>query len=138
MSADLAVQRAIRLRLVADPAITALVPAASILDVHKRPAPRPGIILGDAQVVEFAMIARGRIQLVTHTLHVWTEEPSTETCKRVMAAIKGAILNGRLDLSPDHHCADWRVTSSRVLRDPDGVTSHGVVTIECLVEEVGA
>ncbi|WP_299648572.1 DUF3168 domain-containing protein [uncultured Jannaschia sp.] len=137
MSADLAIQRALRARLVASPAVTALVPAASILDAHKRPAPRPGIILGDAQSVRVESIARN-LETVTHTIHVWTEEPSTERCKGIAFAVRSAIEAARLDLGPDYHCADWDVTSARYLRDPDGVTAHGVLTVEVLAERVPA
>ena len=135
MSADLAIQRALRARLVTSPAVTALVPAASILDTHKRPAPRPGIILGDAQSVRSGSMARNW-ETVTHTIHVWTEEPSTEGCKRIAFAVRSAIEAVRLDLGPDYHCADWDVTSARYLRDPDGVTAHGVLTVEVLAERV--
>ncbi|MDM8167154.1 DUF3168 domain-containing protein [Roseovarius sp.] len=136
MSVDLAVQKAIRARLVATPAVTDLVPASSILDRNARPAPRPGIVIGDAQVIdEGRSIARTRSR-VYHTVHVWKTEPSREGVKEIMAAIRAAIRTGRLDLGPGYHCADWRVSSMRALSDPDGESSHGVMTIDCLVEEV--
>ena len=137
MSAALAVQRALRRRLVASPAVTALVPAGSILDTHKRPAPRPGIVLGEAQSVRADSIDR-TLETVTHTLHVWTEEASTETSKRIAGAVRVAIESARLDLAPDHHCVDWDVTGTRFLRDPDGVTAHAVLTVGVLVQRVAA
>ncbi|WP_323009833.1 DUF3168 domain-containing protein [Paracoccus sp. (in: a-proteobacteria)] len=131
-----AVQVAIRARLVATPAVVTLVPAASILDRNQRPVPSPSIVLGESQAVdEGDSIARNRAR-VYHTLHVWKREPSLEGVKVICAAIRRAIHAGRLDLGAGFHCADVRVSSMRQMRDPDGETSHGVVTVEALVEEL--
>ena len=136
MSADLAVQKAIRARLIATTAVTDLVPANSILDRNSRPAPRPGIVIGEAQEVdEGDSISRTRTRIF-HTIHVWKTEPSREGVKIIAAAIHTAIRSARLDLGAGYHCADWRLASTRTMSDPDGETSHAVIVVECLVEEV--
>ncbi|WP_028030529.1 DUF3168 domain-containing protein [Gemmobacter nectariphilus] len=136
MSAELAVQVALRARLIGTPAVVALVPAAAILDTGQRPALFPAIILGESQAVdEGDSIARDRLR-VYHTAHVWTRETSLQGVKRICGAIRAAVAVGRLDLGPGFHCADLRVSSMRQMRDPDGETSHGVVTIEALVKEL--
>lgn len=131
-----AVQVAIRNRLVATAAVTALVPAASILDVNQRPSPSPSIILGESQAVDEGTSLRRAHVRVYHTIHVWKREPSLEGVKIICAAIRKAIHAGRLDLGTGLHCADALVSSMRQMRDPDGETSHGVVTVEVLVAEV--
>lgn len=129
-----AVQKAIRARLVATPAITSLVPASSILDTNQRPAPSPAILLGESQAVdEGDSIARNRMR-VYHTAHVWKQEASLAGVKAICSAIRGAIHAGRLSLGTGFHCVDARVSSMRQMRDPDGETAHGVVTVEVLVE----
>ncbi|TKA98543.1 DUF3168 domain-containing protein [Cereibacter changlensis] len=136
MSAETAVQIAIRARLAASSAVLALVPAGNILDVNQRPAPTPSIILGESQAVdEGDSIARNR-QRVFHTVHVWKKEPSLEGVKAICGAIRQAIHADRLMLPPGFHAADARVSNMRQMRDPDGETSHGVVTVEVLVKEV--
>ena len=138
MSADLALQQALRARLVATPAVTALVPAASILDRHHRPAPSPCIVLGETQEVDAGTSLQRRHTRIYHTIHVWVREASTEGGKAIGAAIRAALRAGRLDLGAGFHCADQRLSSARYLRDPDGETTHGVLTIEALVVETGA
>lgn len=133
---DLAVQKAIRARLVATSAVTNLVPAGSILDRNKTPAPSPSIILGEVQIMDEGDSIKRTRSRVYHTIHVWKVEPSREGVKRINAAINAAIRAGRLDLGPGLHCADWRVSSTRALSDPDGETSHGIVTVNLLVQEV--
>ncbi|SDY18175.1 DUF3168 domain-containing protein [Citreimonas salinaria] len=136
MSVDLAVQKAIRARLAATSTVTALVPATSIIDTNGRPAPRPSIILGEAQVVDQGdSIARTRSR-VYHTLHVWKTEVSREGVKTIAGAVRSAIHAGRLDLGAGYHCADWRVSSIRAMSDPDGESAHAVLVVDVLVEEV--
>lgn len=133
MSADHALQTAIRLRLAATPAVTALVPAASILDVNQRPAPVPSIIIGEGQSMEGDQVDR-RDQRVIMDLHIWKQEPGLGGVKDIAGAIRTAIHSARL--SPvGWHCGDCRVSSMRFLRDPDGETAHGVVTVEALMVE---
>ena len=55
-----------------------------------------------------------------------------------MSAVRTAIRSGRLDLGPTYHCADWRVSSMRVMSDPDGESSHGVMVVDVLAEEIAA
>ena len=136
MSVDLAVQIAIRARLVATPQVTTLVSATSILDRNKLPAPSPAISLGEVQLADEGRSLARRLTRVFHTIHVWKVEPSREGVKEISAAIRGAIHSERLDLGTDFHCVDWRVSSIRVLGDPDGETSHAVVVVDVLAEEV--
>ncbi|MBL4918972.1 DUF3168 domain-containing protein [Szabonella alba] len=136
MSAELSVQEALRARLVASPGVTGLVSASAILDANQRPAPSPSIMLGESQAVDEGDSLRRDRQRVWHTLHVWERAPSLEGVKRICGAIRAAVQSGRLDLGPGFHCADWRVSSMRQMRDRDGETSHGVVTVEVLVQEV--
>lgn len=134
MSADIEVQKAMRGRLVSDTAVTALVPATSILDRNETPNPRPSIIMGETQEVdEGTSLARDRTRIY-HTLHIWTREPSLAGAKAIAGVIRKA-LRTRLDLPAPYHCGDLKISSSRFLRDPDGESSHGVVTVEVLVSE---
>lgn len=135
MSADLATQKAVRDRLVATLAVTALVPAASITDVNERPAPDPSIIIGEGQTLEGNQIDR-RDQRVILDLHVWKKEPGLKGVKAIAGAARAALHSLGLPPTAEHHFTDCRVSSMRFLRDPDGVTAHGIVTVETLVVEI--
>lgn len=136
MSASLALQKALRTRLVATPAVTDLVPALAILDRNQRPAPSPSIVLGEAQEVDEGNDLGRRQVRIFHTVHVWKREASLEGVSGICGRIRAAVNPARLVLGPGYHCADAKVSGIRTLRDPDGETSHGVVTIEALVQEV--
>lgn len=135
MSAELALQKAIRARLTATADVTDNVPVGHILDRNERPNPRPSIVIGEGQSVdEGDSIARTRARVYLD-LHVWVEEPSTEISKRIAGAIKAAM-KVRPQIEDGYRCADCRVRGSRFMRDPDGKTSHAIVTIDALVQEV--
>jgi hypothetical protein len=135
MSADWEMQKAIRARLTTTLAVTDKVPAVAILDRNERPAPRPSIILGQSQVVDEGTSLKRQHHRIYHDIHVWVKEPSTETAKAITWAIRQAIHSARLTMFGAFHCADARVSSTRHMRDPDGETSHSVVTVDALVVE---
>lgn len=134
MSADLALQKALRARLIAATAVINLVPASSILDTNQRPAPMPSIILGEGQSLEGDRIDR-RDQRVIMDLHVWKKEPGLAGVKAIAGVVRAA-LSLRIEQKDGYHFADVRVSSMRFLRDPDGETAHGVVTVEAIMHEV--
>ncbi len=135
MTPELAIQKAVRMRLVSTPGVVALVPAANVLDRHGRPNPDPSIILGEGLSIDDGdSIARDRTRVVMD-LHVWKGEPSTAGVKAIAGAIRAA-LRPRLALDAGFHCGYCHVIRTRFLRDPDGETSHAVVTVEALVQEV--
>ncbi|MBP2611415.1 DUF3168 domain-containing protein [Agrobacterium pusense] len=136
MSAELALQKAIRARLIGTDALTQLVPAANILDRNERPNPRPSIVIGEGQSVDEGESIARTLTRVYMDLHIWVEEPSTETSKRIAGAIRKAVNGPRFQPVDGFHFADCRIRGSRFLRDPDGQTSHAIVTIDALVQEV--
>ena len=131
MSVALAVQKAIRARLVATASVLEVVPAASILDRNSRPAPDPLIVVGEDQIVDEGRIARDVVRVYS-TLHVWKKEPGLVGVKTIAGAIRSAMRT-RLASVPGHNFGDSYVSSERFLRDPDGETAHAVITIESLV-----
>ena len=135
VSADLVAQKAVRGRLIATAAVTALVPAGSILDVNQRPAPVPSIILGEGQALEGTRVDR-RDERVILDLHIWKKEAGLVGVKAIAGAIRAALHADRLPPLDGYHFGDCRVVSRRYLRDPDGETAHGIVTVEARVVEV--
>lgn len=68
-------------------------------------------------------------------IDVWSEKQGGfKECKEITHAVKVALHEVAVDL-PTHALVEMRVTSKRHFRDPDGITSHGVVTVEAMIEE---
>lgn len=132
MSASLALQKAIRSRLVSDLNVLALVPASNIIDSHKRPQTFPAIVLGEDTWTDADLTFDRRHVTVYATLHLWNKEPGLTGVKELAGAIRKAFRNG-VELEGGR-CVELHFESARFIRDPDGL-AHGVVTLEALVEE---
>lgn len=135
MSPDLALQKALRVQLVADAAVTALVPANAILDRNSRPAPDPSIVIGEGQWLPGGDVARA-VQIVTLDLHAWKKELGLAGAKAIAGAVLAAVKSFPRGSADGYHIGDIRVAMVRYLRDPDGETSHAVVTVEATMSEV--
>lgn len=131
MSANLALQKAIRGVLVARPALVALVPVANILDRNARPNPFPSIIMGESQEMEGDLATGGAVDIF-QTLHLWVQEPSLMGVRQVGWEVRQALRAGRVALEGGFVLAGWSSTV-RYIRDPDGVMSHGVLTVAATV-----
>lgn len=136
MTPEIALQTAIRARLISEGAIIMQVPAANILDRNERPNPSPSIIIGEGQSIDEGNSIKRSLTRVYMDLHVWKKEPSTAGVKAIAGAIRAA-LRMKMAGAPPFHIADCYVQNTRFLRDPDGETSHAVVTVDALVQEIG-
>lgn len=137
MTPELALQKAVRARLAGTGALTSMVPASSILDRNERPAPSPSIVIGEGQSQDEGNSVSRTLTRVYLDLHIWKREPSTEGVKAIAGAIRKAIHVGpKLVLDAPFHCVDSYIEHVRFLRDRDGETSHAIVTVNALVQEV--
>jgi len=125
---SLDLQKAIRARLIATAPVVALVPAAHIRETSGTPSVFPSILIGEGQTIIGGSIARNR-HTVFSDLHVWQTEPGLAQAKGMVGTIRQAFAAPFYTL--DHHyVADLFIASTRFMRDPDGLHSHGVVSIE--------
>ena len=129
---ELALQIAIRQRIIA---ANTGVPASNILDRNQQPIIDPSIIIGVGQTVDRDDSIKRDLFHVWKDLHVWKKEPGLGGVQAIAGAIRKAIHSDRLTLASPFHCVDAYVEDMRFLRDPDGETSHAVVTIKAIVQE---
>lgn len=130
---SLALQKAIRSRLIASPELMALVQADHVMDANGRPEIMPAVYIGEGQTIF------RRWDATTYaTLHVWFAEPGLVQCKEAVSAIVAAL---RIDAQADgvlpidgFTVHDMQATQTRFLRDPHGSFSHGVVTVAAIVK----
>lgn len=74
-------------------------------------------------------------QEVTLQIDVWSRAPGFVECKQLTDLVRRALHHKSLTLETNA-LVDTRVVLTRVFRDADGVTSHGVVQMTALIEEV--
>lgn len=130
---SLALQKAIRTRLIASPELMALIQADHAMDANGRPEIMPAVYIGEGQTLF------RRWDATSHaTLHVWFQEPGLLHCKEAVSAIVAAL---RIDAQADgvlpidgFTVHDMQATQTRYLRDPHGSFSHGIVTVAAIVK----
>lgn len=71
----------------------------------------------------------------THTvqLDVWSRTVGAIGCKRIVDTVRKALNRADLILATNA-MVETKVVLTRVFDDPDGVTTHGVLSIEMMVE----
>ncbi|PSM16116.1 DUF3168 domain-containing protein [Nitratireductor sp. StC3] len=131
---SLSMQAAIRARLVATSAVTSLVPATNIMDRNKTPEVFPCILIGEGQTVPDEGLARRRHHVFSD-LHIWATEPGLVVSKQIAGAVRDALADTFWNVT-GLHVADLHIASSRFIRDPGGLRSHGIVTLQASVSEV--
>jgi hypothetical protein len=68
----------------------------------------------------------------------WSRQVGQVHCKRITDAVCAALHNrdmAYLEATSANGFVLMQVDARQVLRDPDGATTHGVITLRCLVEE---
>lgn len=136
-------QYAIRDRLVNTAAVTSLVPATSILDLSARPELFPSIILGETQTMIGSNSLQRDVASVFLNLHIWTREQGMTELHGIMSAIRRAMRTSRFFEThnpntmddPENAICDAYLEDARTMRDPDGETAHGVLTVKGLIQE---
>lgn len=131
---SLAIQKTIRTRLVAEPTVTALVPADNILDRNHRPERFPLIGIGESTAI-FADDLDTFHDRVFADVHIWTLEDGLFGVKSIASAIRAALYRRPWTID-GFRCMALRVVSARFMRDPDGEHGHAVVTIDAILKRV--
>lgn len=125
------IQAAIRALLLADPDVKSLVDDR-IFDRIENVPEFPYITIGEAQVIpelgEGTDAAESNI-----TIHTWSRFKTFNPVKNLGKIIIRLLHDGELTIS-DGIVQSMLLESVRYLRDPDGLTSHGVLTFNILTD----
>jgi hypothetical protein len=129
--ASLPLQAAIVSRLRNDAAVSAIV-AGRVYDLVKPDTSFPYVSIGDDQVVGERAECYDGCE-VNVPIHAWSRAVGFPELKRLTAAIQTSLLAPPLTLT-GFRLVDAEITETRHLRDPDGATSHGILTLRVLAE----
>lgn len=139
---SLAVQSAIRNRLINSPSVMARVDPAAIVDSTARPERYPCILLGESQTVDASKSWPRRHTRVYTTLHIWTKGPDLTSTKSIVGVVRAQLANITRTSTPlffnggdPFQLVSSLISGTRAISDPSGEFGHGIVTFEALVEE---
>lgn len=131
---SLALQTAIRAKLIAAPAVTSLVPADRIRAGATRPDLFPTIILAAGQTMFLGRASGGQLcARVVLDLHIWALEDGADTARM----IGGAVLQTLIDApeADGFGIDDWDKPAVQWMRDPkpELTACHGVMQLAAVV-----
>lgn len=91
----------------------------------------PYIELGEFQTVDDGAQCHDG-QEVFITLHVWSRTVGQVEAKTIAGAVRGALHEVELSLGSDWQFLEIAHQDTRYLKDPDGLTSHAVLSFRAL------
>lgn len=129
MSASRALQVAVVAALRGDPAVAAIV-GQKVLDRPEPRTPKPYISMGPESFEPLRQDCFKR-RVAVLQIDAWARDAYDRVpCKDLVDAIVGALDQAKLDLAHPHDLSRCDVILARVIDDPDGITTHGIVQIE--------
>ncbi|ETX26604.1 DUF3168 domain-containing protein [Roseivivax isoporae] len=136
MSASAALQKAVHDALVADAGVGALV-GDRIYDGAPSTAVFPYLEFGPSDFVpDIAECVTTRIE--TLQIDCWARNQGRKRiCAEIVDAVHAALHQRDLTLSAPYRVL-WIEATGRTTPDPDGITWHGIVTVEAEVQTHGA
>lgn len=100
--------------------------AGRVFDTVPSGTPAPYVVIGEETASDAGRTLAADAQEHTLTIHVWTEEKSSKPCKQIAARVR-AILHGNPPALSAGTCTNLRCEFKETMRDPDGVSWHGVL-----------
>lgn len=132
---ELELQGAIVARLKADAAVTAIV-AGRIYDSVPANAPFPYVSIGPVDTVDDTVDCIAGLD-VAQQIDCWSRYPNggSVEVKKLADAVRVALHGREADMPlASNALAFFEHRTSRITRDPDGLTSHGIIGFEAAIE----
>ncbi|MDF1598291.1 DUF3168 domain-containing protein [Mesorhizobium sp. YIM 152430] len=128
----LALQTAIRAKLIGTAAVLQRVDADNIRSGSTRPDNTPTIIMANGSTsLHGHDYTSQRAAWVNLDLHIWTKDEGPDAAKEIAFLVQSA-LDKRLPIEGGY-CDSFKVTRTVFPRDPDPAFGHGVLSVEALV-----
>lgn len=127
-------QTAIRAALIADPAVSALVPAEHVRAGSTRPDKLPCIIMASPQMINLGRASGGAyLTRVFLDLHIWALEDGADMARQIGAAASVALWD--VPQSATVGVDAYERPGFTYMRDPDPERAycHGVGTVEGVI-----
>lgn len=121
------VQGAIVAALKGGPAIA----GGNIYDRVPDGATFPMVTIGQEQVLDAGNTCSEGWEVFSD-IHVWSRAPGRVEAKRLIAAIVPRL--NAIAAIDGHTMLSVNVEGTRILDDPDGLTTHGVITVKLIID----
>ncbi|MER9702666.1 DUF3168 domain-containing protein [Mesorhizobium sp. M0204] len=129
-----AVQTAIRSRLLDQAYVMALVPRDNVRADRIRPDKTPAVLIGNGTTVLHGDdYTAQRAAWVYLDIHIWTLDQGQDATKEIAFAVCNALDSKSKLQIEGGYCDHFKVTRAVYPRDPDPRFGHGVLSVEALI-----
>ena len=125
-----ALQSAIYSRLSSDSNLTTTLGAA-VVDEAQQGQSYPFVAIGEETTIDFSTKDLDGSES-TINIHVWSQYKGSKETKNIIDRLHTLLHDYSLSVS-GHNLINLRFEFSDILRDPDGVTRHGVVRFNAIM-----
>jgi hypothetical protein len=125
--ASLALQKAVVTTL------RAAVPGVAVRDRIKPGEDYPILQIAEGQTVDAGAECLDGVEVFLD-IHVWSRAVGMVECRSLAGRVRAALHDTRPVLEGAWRTVDLRHRDTRFIADPDGITSHAVVTIRALID----
>ena len=132
--ASLALQKAIVTRLKSAASGLPAILAGRVYDAVPADAPCPYVEIADGQTIADDAECLDGVEVFLD-LHVWSRAVGAVECRTIAGLVRTALHKASLPLE-GWALIDLMHRDTRFLSDPDGVTTHAVVTVRALIDPV--
>lgn len=95
---------------------------------------KPYITIGPVDVIsDDATCIDGDV--ITQSIDVWSTEPGQVECRKICGAVRRLLR--RLQCNQGGLRFEIEHQATRVFPDADGITTHGVVTVQAIIDTLG-
>ncbi len=105
-----------------------------VVDRVQPGTPRPYARIGDDQVIPQPADCFERSVQIYVTIHVFSSAAGKPEAKTIAGEIVDALDQAELDLAPDWTLGDLLHDGTRYLDEPDGLSTHAVVTFRATLD----
>ena len=104
---------------------------ASIFDEVPEGSSTPYVTIGEDTAVDYSTDTADGAD-ITVNIDVWSEYKGSKECKQIMDRIHDLLHDSSLSIT-GFNLVNLRFEFSDILRDPDGVTRHGVMRFRAII-----
>lgn len=105
--------------------------SCAVLDEVAQNQSYPFITLGEETTIDYGTKSENGAE-TTVNIHIWSQYKGSKECKQIMDKVHDLLHDSNLSIT-GFNLINCRFEYSDIVRDPDGVTRHGIMRFRAII-----
>lgn len=105
--------------------------SCAVLDEVTQDQSYPFITLGEETTIDYGTKSQNGGE-TTVNIHIWSQYKGSKECKQIMDKVHDLLHDSNLSVT-GFNLVNCRFEYSDIVRDPDGVTRHGIMRFRAII-----